>query len=286
MNQLLREIPSFWGPKVELGEKALAFTKTHPNFLTMKTQVHTALVMHTPQIGRELSINSDKIMIRDVPLGSLEILPAQSEIYARWKTNKQNTLFAITENELNALAVAEFDKINTVIRPILDNGVDSRTIAIANMVRRELVTSQGNPDHLLLEALQLAFWVYTLRKHSSIAHMQLSRPKGGLTPHTLKRLEEYMHANLSQKITIANLAEIAGLSPAHFMRAYRDTCGNTVNRRLTELRLKRAAQLISNTNYPLSLIAKECGFNSNSYMTWVMKQQWTITPSEMRLKSS
>lgn len=281
MVQLLQYVPTSWGPKVELGGAAVAYTKTMPNLISTQTTIHSAVVLHTPQPKRELSINSDKKNIRDASVGALEIIPAQCDLFARWHTNKQNTLFAITSDELNQLAATEFDKLDVELRASVTEA-DSRINSIVHMARQEILNNFVSSDSMLLDFLQRTFWIYTLRAHSSLNENRLHYSKGGLTPYNIRVIDEFMRANLGAKISIADLAAIVEMSQSHFMRAYRETFGITAIQRLVDLRLTAAAGLISRTTTPLSLIAKQCGFGTNSYMTYVMRQRWVTTPTDIR----
>lgn len=282
MVQLLNFVPTSWGPKVELGEAAVAYTKTTPNHISAQTTIHSAVILHTPQPKRELSVNSDRKIIRDAPVGALEIIPSQCELFARWHTNKQNSLFAITSDELDRLAATEFDKLDVELRVTLTEA-DSRIKSIVHMARQEILNSSASTNSMLLDFLQQSFWIYTLRSYSSLKGVPISYSKGGLTPYKTKVVDEFMRANLGDKISIADLAAIVDMSQSHFMRAYRETYGITAIQRLMDLRLTAAADLISRTNTPLSLVAELCGFGTNSYMTYVMKQRWTTTPTDLRL---
>ncbi|KAB2689878.1 helix-turn-helix domain-containing protein [Brucella intermedia] len=284
MTNLLDYIPDSWGPRAELGGAAVAFTRVNPGCISNpKTTAHTALIFHTPQQNRELSISSDRKLIRDAPAGALEVLPADLELYSRWQSPKQNTLFVINHENLKRIAIAEFERDEFELTPSIGSTVDNRMVFISNMVRAEIDSRSGQSDHLLLDSLQNAFWIYVLRTHSTLKKSGLLRcARGGLTVANIKRVEEYMQNNLSRKIRVADLAEVVGISSSHFMRAYRETCETTVFNRLTDMRLARAAHLITSTAAPLSLIARECGFGTNSYMTAVMRQRWATKPTDLR----
>jgi AraC family transcriptional regulator len=59
-SKLLRSIPDEWGPKFEACSGAVTRTLTGPNSIKFNAPSHMALVMLTPQPGREVSLNSDR----------------------------------------------------------------------------------------------------------------------------------------------------------------------------------------------------------------------------------
>lgn len=279
---IINNIPLSWETKLEVGGRAIAHTGTPTGDIKMNTNYHSALLMLTPHTGRELSLHSDRMIVRDTLPGALEILPANPDISSIWTVDQQNLLFAITEDSLKEFAQSEFGTDRIELRPLTDATSDRHLMALANMVKTEIVTWADGYDQLLLESLASAFWIYILRNHSNLSNRYARSPKGGLTPRTLRRVEEFMQENLANKIKVEDLARVAGLSPSHFMRAFRETCNMTVNERLTEHRLTCAMAMINNSERTLEHIARSCGFGSNSYMTTVMHRKYLITPSELR----
>jgi AraC family transcriptional regulator len=49
--------------------------------------------------------------------------------------------------------------------------------------------------------------------------------RGGLTPRQLSRVEEYVRANISKESSLAELANLIGLSRYHFSRAFKKSTG-------------------------------------------------------------
>ncbi|WP_447410686.1 helix-turn-helix transcriptional regulator, partial [Clostridium perfringens] len=78
------------------------------------------------------------------------------------------------------------------------------------------------------------------------------------------------------------LASITQLSPSHFLRAFKQTTGQTPYQYVIAARLAYARNLIINTDTTLGLIAKAAGFSSNSHMSATMQRIWNTTPSEIR----
>src|SRR5438045_907191 len=86
---LLRSIPNSWGPKFGAESGAVTQTRTGPNEIILTMPANLALVMLTPQPNREIALNSDRKSIALAPVGSIEIVPAGSELFARWTVDKE-----------------------------------------------------------------------------------------------------------------------------------------------------------------------------------------------------
>src|SRR5690242_10520586 len=51
--------------------------------------------------------------------------------------------------------------------------------------------------------------------------------RGGISPHSLRLVRDYVDAHLEEKVCVGSLAEIAGLSKYHFTRAFKASVGET-----------------------------------------------------------
>jgi transcriptional regulator GlxA family with amidase domain len=109
----------------------------------------------------------------------------------------------------------------------------------------------------------------------------LLRIRGGLSPKTLRRVQDHIAVNLGQKITNEALAQVANLSPSHFARAFKDSQGAAPHRYILECRVKRTQELLA-TDLSLSEIAVEVGFADQSHLTRWFREFVGVTPGSYR----
>jgi transcriptional regulator GlxA family with amidase domain len=109
----------------------------------------------------------------------------------------------------------------------------------------------------------------------------IARSRGGLSPKTLRRVQDHVAANLGQKITNQALAQVAKLSPSHFARAFKDSQGVAPHRYILECRVKRIQELLA-TDLPLSELAVEVGFSDQSHLTRWFREFVGVTPGSYR----
>ncbi|MFB9327338.1 helix-turn-helix domain-containing protein [Paenibacillus aurantiacus] len=102
-------------------------------------------------------------------------------------------------------------------------------------------------------------------------------------PAPVQQAIAYMQASFNAPISIAQVAEAAGVSKYHFIRLFSRETGDTPLDYLTRLRIQRAAELLQSTDWVLERIAGECGFASGSYFSKVFRQWVGCTPGEYRL---
>jgi len=108
------------------------------------------------------------------------------------------------------------------------------------------------------------------------------RPCGGLAPGSLRRVIDYIEADLSRAFTIEELAKVAGVSPRHFIRAFRESAGQTPLRYVYDLRLERAKEFLLDPRRTATEVALDCGFSHAQHFSTAFKKATGLTPSDFR----
>ena len=93
---------------------------------------------------------------------------------------------------------------------------------------------------------------------------------------------EYIEVNLHQSLTVTELATVAGLSPTHFNRLFRQTTGQSPYRYVRRQRLDQAERLIVETQLPFRDIARSLGFSDQSHLNRMLRADRGLTPGQLR----
>jgi len=102
------------------------------------------------------------------------------------------------------------------------------------------------------------------------------------TDFRLARAVTYMQTNFSEKISIEQLAAIAGFSSRHFSRLFQEVYRITPIQFLNEIRLSHARIMLEQQSCKVSEIAALCGFSDSNYFSKVFKQKYHLAPSEWK----
>jgi AraC family transcriptional regulator len=97
----------------------------------------------------------------------------------------------------------------------------------------------------------------------------------------LRRVLAYIEEHLAEDITVTDLANVACLSIFHFTRAFASATGVPPHRYVSQRRLESAKAMIA-TGSPLSEIAFNCQFSSQSSFTRAFRRATGMTPAEYR----
>lgn len=106
--------------------------------------------------------------------------------------------------------------------------------------------------------------------------------RGGLAPHVLARVIEFMQENLYREIALKELASCAGLSSAHFSRQFRESTGNSPHRHLLKLRIDLCKKLLLDPRLSILEVALSAGFQYPQHLAMVFRRLTGVSPSTYR----
>jgi AraC-like DNA-binding protein len=106
--------------------------------------------------------------------------------------------------------------------------------------------------------------------------------RGGLASWQRKRTAEYIEEHLRDGFSLSALAGIAGLSPFHFSRAFKESFGLPPYRYLNERRMQIARTLLARPDMPITQIALELGFSESGSFSTAFRKHSGFTPTDYR----
>jgi AraC-like DNA-binding protein len=98
----------------------------------------------------------------------------------------------------------------------------------------------------------------------------------------LLRAKDYIDLHYADKLLVADVAQIAHLSSAHFARSFQHAFGETPHEYVMSRRLERAAFLLRHTDYPVWRICSEVGLRSVGSFTTAFRNVFGETPASYR----
>lgn len=96
------------------------------------------------------------------------------------------------------------------------------------------------------------------------------------------RCIDYIHAHITEKIVIHELAAKQNLSPEHLSRTFSSEMHQSLSHYIRQQKLHAAKTLLSYSEYSIAEISEGLSFSSQSQFTALFRQEENITPSQYR----
>jgi AraC family transcriptional regulator len=106
--------------------------------------------------------------------------------------------------------------------------------------------------------------------------------KGGMAPHVLRRVVEFMHANMDKQIGLKDLADCAGLSLSHFSFQFRASINQSPHQYMLRLRIERSMELLKDSRLSVLDVGLEVGFRNQQHFATVFRNSVGVPPSVYR----
>ena len=98
----------------------------------------------------------------------------------------------------------------------------------------------------------------------------------------LSRVRRYVESRLDQRMSLEELADVAGFSRAHFAATFKAATSMSAHEFLLRMRIQAAAGLLIGTDLTLVEIALQTGFQNQPHFTTVFKRITAVTPRKWR----
>jgi AraC-like DNA-binding protein len=130
-------------------------------------------------------------------------------------------------------------------------------------------------DSLLLRLLD------EFRRHARVPRSARQEATSRFAP-----VIDYLRANLAERMTLDDLATVAGLSPFHFLRQFQSRHHATPQQMLMAFRLSAAKRLLA-SGEPPAQVAAATGLADQAHLTRAFARRYGVTPAryQRRLQS-
>jgi len=127
------------------------------------------------------------------------------------------------------------------------------------------------------DSLAVALTTRLLQNFAAIGaagRQTLSKPQ-------VRRIVEFVEANLDGELSLEQLAEVAGMSIPHLTTLFRRTMGQSAHSYVMERRVQRARTLLLERRLTIAEVALETGFAHQSHLARWMRRLLGVTPSDV-----
>ena len=92
----------------------------------------------------------------------------------------------------------------------------------------------------------------------------------------------YIKDNFNKDISLDDVSRVANISPYYFSKIFKEGTGENFIEYLTNIRIEKAKELLSTTEYSMKEICAMCGYSDPNYFSRSFKKNVGVTPTEYK----
>lgn len=163
-----------------------------------------------------------------------------------------------------------------LVRPIACKPIDPHFIP--SVGRLEAARTAGDSVELLMLS---AIYEIVANLMMGADEVQLATIPDDL-PETLKNLTQKVRSNPAMGWPLKEAADMAGYSPFHFSRVFKQLVGYGFHEYVDRCRTECAIDMLVSTDSAVDLVASTCGFGTTQGLRESVKEYLGLVPSELR----
>lgn len=240
--------------------------------------VHLSLPHHLVQKRNERTHEGIKIP------GAVDVIPTGTPTaYFRMGAASEHMCMLIKDRFVQRVAAeagADPDKFEIV--PFF--GAPDPQVERIGMSMLSEMESGGLGGELYAESLANVLALHVLRSHSSLGRASRRKVGGevGFSKRSLGRATDYVNDNLSQKLSLEEIAGAARMSPYHFARSFKAATGLSPHQYVIQRRVERAKTLLADSDLTIAEVAAVVGFASQSHLASHLRRLLGVSPKAFR----
>lgn len=241
---------------------------------------HHYVTMHLGGAKRIHRSGEGRNQVVDIASGALSIVPAGSAY--QWSTSGpiEFAHLYLSPRAIERVGAEEYDRDSAALYLEDRLGVrDGLMQALFSAILDEVAQRSGS--RLYLDSLLHSLMLRLLRGYAAAPVAPL-RIRHSIAPARLRRVLDYIEANLASDLSLADLAGVAAMSPFHFSRAFATVTGTPPYAYLVQRRIDYGKTLLREGAEPVSLIAARCGFHSAGQFCRMFKRSTGTSPLRYR----
>ena len=102
----------------------------------------------------------------------------------------------------------------------------------------------------------------------------------------VNKVKTQIRSRYYEDISLDFLADEVGFAPSYLSYVFKKETGENIIKFLTDYRMEKAKQLLDEGTLKIVQIAKQCGYDNQSYFNRLFKNAYGMTPKQYREKNN
>jgi AraC family transcriptional regulator len=212
--------------------------------------------------------------------GRVDVIPAFLNHSTNWDRDVEFSVIAICPTLLDQ---ATQDLMQGEVELIPQVSIDDPVIQQLALALKLEIQTGCLSGRLYGELLGTAL-AARLAANYAVRKPSLGSKVNGLPQSQLRQVVDYIKANLTENLSILDLATLTRMSESHFSRSFKQSMVLSPYQYLIQQRVERAKQLLETRSIAISTIALDCGFANQTHLTKVFRQMTGVTPKAYQMR--
>jgi len=153
-----------------------------------------------------------------------------------------------------------------VTNSVSGNGMENKTRYIKQIQEAKTVEELAATLHSMVEKIAVQIVLFQGIPHAS----------------AMRKAESFIKENFTRKISLSEVAKIAGLSAPYFSTIFKEEMGENLSKYINRQRVEKASRMLLETDLPLIEISNACCFDDQSWFSKIFRSFTGISPSKYR----
>jgi len=238
------------------------------------------IVLHLRDLPfHQIWLDGKQIPVGPHPQGAVSVLDLERQVSVLFPGPFDCLQFYVPRSALDAIADEHgAERIQGLTWPL--GNIDPVALQLALPIV-PVLDGPGCTNRLFVNHVTQALAAHFAHRYGGMVLTDGESNKG-LAPWQLRRVNEYLEANIEAEVSVARLASECRLSRSHFAHAFKQSTGQPPHRWLLSLRVSKAKNLMLESDIPLADVALACGFADQSHFTRVFSSSTGVSPGNWR----
>lgn len=183
--------------------------------------------------------------------------------------------------ELRELSEEDLGNREVLLLPLFYDALSERELSELSRLFHQYIQSSLE-ESVAGEFLCSSILFELLSRLDRLARRRAVQVRKKYSNYYVRRAEYLVESRFAERLTLASVAAELGITPAYFSALYKESTGVCFSERLSEVRLKKAEELLISSSLSVSAIAERVGLGDESNLRKRFKQYFGMNLREYR----